>query len=66
VYTAHTGGEIVKTQTIGKEVLDFVRASETLLSPILLDRELTQEECELIRGYVDCLSDPMNPWNRPK
>jgi hypothetical protein len=49
-----------------KEVLDFVKASETLLSPILLDHQLTDEECELISGYVACLSDPMNPWNKPK
>jgi len=56
----------VKTETIGKEVLDFVKASETLLSPVLLDRELTSNECELISGYVACLSDPMNPWDRPK
>ena len=56
----------MKRETIGKEVLDFVKASETLLSPVLLDRELTHDECELIVGYVACLSDPMNPWNRPK
>jgi hypothetical protein len=54
------------TQLVGKEVLDFVRASETLLSPVLLDRQLTDDECELISGYVACLSDPVNPWNKPR
>lgn len=56
----------LKTHRICKEVLDFVRASETLLSPILLERELTDDECDLISEYVACLSNSANPWNRPK
>ena len=47
-----------------KEVGDFVRAAETILSPVLLSPELTTEECELIAEYVKNLSQAKNPWSR--
>jgi hypothetical protein len=56
----------MRGKVIGNEVLNFVRASEALLSPLILNRELTEDECELIVGYIDCLADPKNPWNRPR
>ena len=53
-----------QTLTIRKEVTDFVRSTETLLSPILLKPDLTQEECDLIAEYVKMLSLWKNPWSR--
>ena len=47
-----------------KEVMDFVRAAETLLSPALLHPGLTQAECDLIAEYVRNLSQAKNPWSR--
>jgi hypothetical protein len=47
-----------------KEVMDFVRAAETILSPALLHPELTQGECDLIAEYVKTLSLSKHPWSR--
>lgn len=47
---------------IRKEVEDFLKASETLLSPALRQSELSPEECLLIADYVMSLSDPKTPW----
>jgi hypothetical protein len=47
-----------------KEVVDFVRAAETILSQILLKPDLTQGECDLIAEYVKTLSHAKNPWSR--
>ena len=44
--------------TIRKEVQSFLEASEVLLSPALLQTELTSEECLLIADYVTNLADP--------
>ncbi len=50
--------------TFRKEVGDFVRAAETILSPVLLSTELTPGECELIAEYVRSLSQAKNPWSK--
>ena len=47
-----------------KVVLDFVLASEALLSPALRSSELTQEECAMIAEYVLNLSRSGNPWSK--
>lgn len=47
-----------------QEVLDFIRAAETILSPALLHSDLTQGECDLIAEYVRSLSQAKNPWSR--
>ena len=50
--------------SLRKEVGDFARAAETLLSPVFLSTELTPVECELIAEYVRILSLETNPWNK--
>ena len=50
--------------SVRKEVGDFVRAAETILSPVLLSHELTPGECDLIAEYVKSLSQAKNPWSR--
>lgn len=47
-----------------KEVKDFIRAAETILSPVLLQPELTPSECDLIAEYVKTLCQMKNPWSR--
>lgn len=47
-----------------KEVMDFVRAAEKILSPALLNPVLTQGECDLIAEYVKTLSQSKHPWSR--
>lgn len=47
-----------------QEVVDFVRAAETILSPVLLKSDLTQGECDLIAEYVKTLSNAKHPWSR--
>jgi|SwirhisoilCB2_FD_contig_41_3500899_length_315_multi_1_in_0_out_0_1 hypothetical protein len=49
---------------VRKEVGDFVRAAETILSPVLLSHALTPGECDLIAEYVKSLSQMKNPWSR--
>ncbi len=49
---------------VRKEVLNFVLASEALLSPVLLGTELTKEECALIAEYVLNLSRSNQPWSK--
>jgi len=48
--------------TIRKEVQSFLEASEVLLSPALLQTELTSEECLLIADYVMNLATSQTPW----
>lgn len=38
-----------------KEIKDFVRLAETLLSPASLDTPLTKEECHVVHFYVKAL-----------
>jgi hypothetical protein len=47
-----------------KEVRDFIRAAETLLSPALLGSELTTDECDLITEYVITMSNARHPWSK--
>ena len=49
---------------IRKEVMKFLEASEILLSPALLEIDLTPEECLLIADYVMNLADPKRPWGQ--
>lgn len=46
------------------EVQDFIRATETLLSPALLGQSLTPEECDIIAYYVMTLSNAKHPWGK--
>ena len=39
------------------EVHEFVRASETLLSPASMAPPLTKEECEVVEYYATTLTD---------
>jgi hypothetical protein len=51
------------TPPIRKEVLDFVKASETILSSVLIKPALTQDERALISEYIRYLSDYERAWN---
>jgi hypothetical protein len=44
------------------EVLEFVVASEVLLSPVLRPPHLTEEESGIIAEFVVKLSSTDNPW----
>jgi hypothetical protein len=50
--------------SVRKEVVDFVTAAETILSPVLLSPELTSGECDLIAEYVKSLSQVKTPWSK--
>jgi hypothetical protein len=50
--------------SVRKEVRDFARAAETLLSPASLGSDLTTDECELIKEYVMTLSNVKQPWSK--
>ena len=39
-----------------KEVSDFIRLGETLLSPVSLGQPLTQDECRVVDFYVSALA----------
>jgi hypothetical protein len=55
-----------------REVLDFAKAAETLMSPVLLDRNLTRDERDFVVEYMARLvvtlglrkipSDSMSSW----
>jgi hypothetical protein len=44
------------------EVQAFIRATETLLSPVSLSGDLTPDECDIIAYYVMALSSAKQPW----
>jgi hypothetical protein len=44
------------------EVQQFIRAAETLISPALMDSDLTPDECDIIAYYVMTLSNAKHPW----
>ena len=48
--------------SIRREVQDFIRITETLLSPASLGDDFTPEECDIIAYYVMTLSSAKNPW----
>lgn len=48
---------------VRKEVQDFLAAAEKLLSPVLRDKELTPEECHLIREYLMTMCRDNHPWS---
>ncbi|MCE3222405.1 MAG: hypothetical protein K0S58_585 [Nitrospira sp.] len=54
--------DVAERKEVSKEVLQFVLASEALLSPALRPIELTNEECTMIAEYVLNLSRSGNPW----
>ena len=39
-----------------KEVSEFIRLSETLLSPVSLGQPLTQDECQIVNACVSALA----------
>ena len=48
------------TSTFCKEVHEFARAAETLLSPASLSRPLTKDECQIVKFYASSLTDYCN------
>jgi hypothetical protein len=48
---------------IRKEVVEFAKASETILSSVLISPPLSDHECALIAEYVRYLGDLNQPWN---
>ena len=52
------------TLPVRKEVLDFLKASETLLAYPMFDAEITPEECDLIADYIMSLSQSKHPWGK--
>ncbi|MCE3222972.1 MAG: hypothetical protein K0S58_1152 [Nitrospira sp.] len=56
--------DVAERKEVSKEVLQFVLASEALLSPVLRPSALTQEECNLVAEYVMNLSRSGNQWSK--
>ena len=54
----------MQTSPYRQEVQAFIRATETLLSPISLGNDLTSEECDIIAYYVMTLSTAKQPWGK--
>ncbi len=44
--------------TVRKEIMKFFEATQVLLSPDVLDTNLTTDECLLIAYYVNTLAEP--------
>ena len=40
-----------------KEIREFIRLAETLLSPVSLGQPLTQEECQIVEFCVGALAE---------
>jgi hypothetical protein len=56
---------VIQTSALRKEVTDFARSAETiLLSAILLEPDLNEEECHLIAKYVKMLSGAKHTWSK--
>jgi len=53
-----------QTLPFSKDVRDFIKAAETLLSPTLRTSELTADDCEIIKEYLITLSNVKQPWSR--
>jgi hypothetical protein len=49
---------------VRKEVLDFLKVSETLLAYPMFTSELTPEECDVIADYIMTLSQARHPWGK--
>ena len=47
-----------------REVQEFIRVTETLLSSTSLGGDLTPEECDVIAYYVMSLSNAKHPWGK--
>lgn len=54
----------MKPSPFRPEVQQFIRASETLVSPALMNSDLTPEECDIIAYYVMTLSNAKHPWGK--
>jgi hypothetical protein len=52
------------TLPISKDVRDFIKAAETLLSPAARTSDLTPDEIEIIGEYVITLSNAKQPWSK--
>jgi hypothetical protein len=57
-------GRSANALPFSKEVCDFIRAAENLLSHGLRTSELTPDECEIIGEYVITMSKIEHPWSR--
>jgi hypothetical protein len=40
-----------------KEVAEYIRAAETILSPASLGRPLTKDECHAVESYAKAIAD---------
>ena len=49
---------------ISKDVRNFIKAAETLLSPASRTSELTPDECEIIGEYVMSMCHVKQPWSK--
>lgn len=49
---------------ISRDVRDFIKAAEVLLSPAMRISEFTPDECEIIGEYVKSLSNVKQPWSK--
>jgi hypothetical protein len=55
---------MANTLPVRKEVLDFLKASETLLAYPMFASEFTPEECDVIADYIMTLSQARHPWGK--
>lgn len=62
--TTESAQSAADTLSIRREVLDFVLASEALLSTFFGPSELTEEERGLIVEYVTSLSSSGKSWSK--
>jgi hypothetical protein len=53
-----------ETLPLSKDVREFIKAAEKLISPALRSSELTPDECEIISEYVMTLSNAKQPWSK--
>ena len=56
--------EPVGLLSVQKDVQDFIRAAEKLLSPALRASPLTPDECDLIGEYLMSMSNAKHPWSK--
>ena len=50
--------------SVQKDVRDFVKVAERLLSPALRTSPLTREECDLIFEYLVTMLNAKHPWSK--
>jgi hypothetical protein len=55
---------MANTLPVRKEVLEFLKAAETLLAYPMFDSQFTPEECDVIADYIMSLSQSKHPWGK--